>query len=331
MSPRISIIMSAWEKSGYLAETIDSLLNQSFVDFELIIIDDGLNRQSVDLIKNYQNKDARISFVENGSNIGLTRSLNKGIGIARGKYIARNDAGDISLPDRLLIQYNFLENNPEVFLCGTNAGYIDDKNNTFDSGFDHSSCDPDRVVKILPWNNCFTHSTIIFRQENIYYRDKFYYSQDYDLYLRLLSDGRKLVNLPDKLVYWRMAANSISFQKYHHQQLFSKQARNFYRQRVERGRDEYNQFEEKMILSLTHNSNGEALLLEELISKKLVSNEWSVAKDLYINNYGKLTNVSWVRKIFVGIVVYLPLLYLFYRKLKSIKKYYFLVNFKRKK
>ncbi|MDD4353774.1 MAG: glycosyltransferase family A protein, partial [Candidatus Nanoarchaeia archaeon] len=124
---RISVIMSAYNTERYIAEAIESILNQTFKDFEFIIIDDGSTDDSLKIIKRYVKKDRRIKLIHNKKNIGLTKSLNKGLKIAKGQYIARMDADDISLPQRFQIQYDFLEKNKDIFLIGTTAFLIDDK------------------------------------------------------------------------------------------------------------------------------------------------------------------------------------------------------------
>src|SRR5690606_1184748 len=111
------IILPAYNAEKYLAEAIESILNQSFKDFEFIIINDGSKDRTEDVILSYN--DPRIVYLNNEANLGLIDKLNKGFNIARGKYIARMDADDISSPERLYIQYQFLENNPDYVICSS--------------------------------------------------------------------------------------------------------------------------------------------------------------------------------------------------------------------
>jgi glycosyltransferase involved in cell wall biosynthesis len=109
INPQISVIMAVYNGEKYLAEAIESILNQTFKEFEFIIIDDGSKDNSLNIIKRYAKKDSRIIIIKNEKNMKLAWSLNKGLKIARGKYIARMDSDDISLTDRLEKQYYFLE------------------------------------------------------------------------------------------------------------------------------------------------------------------------------------------------------------------------------
>jgi len=117
MNPEVTVLMSVYNGSKYLAEAIESILHQSYTDFEFLIINDGSTDLSEKIIKSYN--DRRINYIKNNENIGLTRSLNKGLCLARGKYIARMDADDISMPDRFKEQVDFMEKNENVVACGT--------------------------------------------------------------------------------------------------------------------------------------------------------------------------------------------------------------------
>src|SRR3989337_2996755 len=113
---KVSVIMSVYNGERHLRESVDSILNQTFQDFEFIIINDGSKDQSKYILESY--KDERIKLIHN-KNMGLTKSLNIGISIAKGKYIARQDADDISEPERLKTQYDFMEANPGLGLIGS--------------------------------------------------------------------------------------------------------------------------------------------------------------------------------------------------------------------
>src|SRR5688500_9607984 len=122
-SPIISVVLPVYNSENYIKEAIDSILNQTFKDFELIIINDGSVDRSAEVIQAI--KDSRIVYVDQ-QNSGLAATLNRGIQMARGKYIARQDNDDISIPERLDMQVNFMENNPGVALLGTCAEIIDE-------------------------------------------------------------------------------------------------------------------------------------------------------------------------------------------------------------
>jgi glycosyltransferase involved in cell wall biosynthesis len=170
MKKKISIIMAVYNSENYLSKTIKSVLNQSFKYFEFIIINDGSNDNSRKIINKFKKDDKRIILIDNKENIGLTKSLNKGIKIASGKYIARIDSDDISLPDRLKIQYTFLEKNPKYFLIGGNIIIIDGKDEIIKK--ERKIINERKLCKFLENKNTISHSTIMFRNKNIYYRYK---------------------------------------------------------------------------------------------------------------------------------------------------------------
>ncbi len=118
-APAISVVMSTYNREKILPMAIESILNQSFRDFEFIIINDGSTDKTLDVLKKYASVDKRIKIIDNGTNKGLVHSLNIGMDLARGKYIARMDDDDISLPQRFLTQYNYMEENPETDVLGT--------------------------------------------------------------------------------------------------------------------------------------------------------------------------------------------------------------------
>lgn len=259
--PKISVIMSVYNSFNFLSESIESILDQTIDNIEFIIIDDGSTDNSQNIIKKYINKDSRIILINNDLNIGLTKSLNKGLKRARGKYIARMDADDISLPERLEKQYSFLENNPEVFLIGTNYQFID-RNGFHTPAFD-SIASHDNISNELVHRNCIYHPSIMFRnQENIYYREKFIYSQDYDLYLLLLTDAKKLKILSDKLIKYRYNPEAISQNQRTKQILFKLKAQEFYRQRVKYGGDKYKKFYPQKILNIDIDQTNNKQVLE---------------------------------------------------------------------
>ena len=114
--PKLSVIMPAYNAEKYIGEAIESILNQTFTDFEFIIIDDGSSDHTADIIKGFH--DERIRFIQNEKNSGVANTLNKGLELSQGEYIARMDADDISLPARFEKQVAFMEANPDVAVVG---------------------------------------------------------------------------------------------------------------------------------------------------------------------------------------------------------------------
>ncbi len=120
--PKISVVLPVYNGEKYLREAVESILNQSFEDFELILVDDGSTDSTPTIIKNFN--DSRIRTIRLNTNGGIVTALNKGLSAARGKYIARMDADDVSLPERLKKQYKFMENHPEIDVCGSWVRYF---------------------------------------------------------------------------------------------------------------------------------------------------------------------------------------------------------------
>ena len=239
--PKISVIMAVYNSAEYLGECIKGVLNQSFKDFELIMINDCSKDNSLEIMKKYQKKDKRIKIVNNRNNSGPAVTRNNGLNIARGKYIAVQDSDDFSLPNRLEVEYNYLEAHPSVFLVGSAAKVIfSGEKETFPAdaiyGIEENK---KRLVK----NNHVIHSSFMFRNNRkLRYREKFRYSQDYDLLLNVLSKGLNIDSINQKLIYYRINESGISSQKTAIQKFFGEKAQEFYHQRVKFGKDKYDSF-----------------------------------------------------------------------------------------
>ncbi len=252
LKTKVSIIMAVYNGEKHLHESINSILNQSFKDFEFIIIDDCSKDNSLKIIQGFKRKDSRIKIIKNKKNLKLPASLNKGLKIANGEYVARMDADDISLPERLKIQSSYLDHNKNVFLVG--GGVI----NINERGRELITLNPivnfKAIIKKLPNKNLFYHPTIMLRNEGVKYREKFLCAQDYDLYLNLLSERKNLANLPNILLKYRVGSESISAKSTIRQFLFANKAKEFYKERLNTGRDNYAKFK---ITDITCSEIGE--------------------------------------------------------------------------
>jgi len=208
MTPEVTVLMSVYNGEKYLKESIESILSQTFENFEFIIIDDGSLDDSNNLIKRY--KDPRIRLIENRKNIGLTKSLNIGIKEAKGKYIARQDADDQSLPRRLEIQLTFMKNNPEIGISGTWVKYlINGKHLIRKTDLNHN-----KIKSWLLFEPIINHPTFIIRRLYInnnhdFYDENFIFSQDYELLCKRSQDF-KLANIGKVLVYCNIHDKQIS-------------------------------------------------------------------------------------------------------------------------
>lgn len=198
VNPLISVVMAVHNGEQFICEAIDSILRQTFKDFEFIIIDDGSTDSTPALLKEYQNRDPRIYIKKFVQNQGLTICLNAGIQLARGKYIARMDADDISLPYRFEEQIKYLDEHPGVAALGTGFTLVDEVGNHI----------KDYIFSIYPevlkWNllfsNPISHPSVMLHRSVINeiggYDPQLRRAQDYDLWWRISFAGR-LGNLKD--------------------------------------------------------------------------------------------------------------------------------------
>ena len=197
----ISVIMSVYNGEKYIREAIESIIKQKFKDFEFIIVNDGSQDNSLEIIKSYNDK--RIKIINNEKNIGLTKSLNKALKIASGKYIARQDADDISLASRFEEQVSYLDKHQKVALLGTSIYRID--NNGKMVGKNIATAKP--TINDLFKINHFYHGSVMFKKEIVSqlggYNEQMRYSQDYEFWLRIANsfEVRNLMQLLYKFRY----------------------------------------------------------------------------------------------------------------------------------
>lgn len=204
--PKISVIMSIynqWDKAQ-LEEAVNSVLNQTFPDFEFIIYNDGSDQVVYEYLQKYTQQDERVILINNPVNHGLAYSLNTCIDVARGGYLARMDDDDICAPDRLRVQYEFMEEHPEISYVGCNAGLIDDK------GIWGVRTMPENPGKqaFLKYSP-FIHPTVMIRRcifdgKTAYRSSKeTWRCEDYELFMRLWKLGHRGCNIQQELFYYR--------------------------------------------------------------------------------------------------------------------------------
>ena len=244
MEPKITILMSVYNGEKYLREAIDSILNQTYKDFEFLIINDGSTDRTPKILQSY--KDQRIKIINNEKNIGLTKSLNKGLKIAKGEYIARMDADDISMAERLEKQVNFLDQKKNIGLVGTSHLKINEKGKILQPV--RTLTDEKELKEKLLVANKFYHGSVMFRKVCIdkvgFYREEFKSSQDYDLWLRI-ADYFEMRNIPEILYKWRVNIKSISVAKLGQQAKYGSLAIKLAKERKQFGKDRIQLFEEK--------------------------------------------------------------------------------------
>lgn len=221
--------MPAYNSGKYLKEAIDSILNQSFTNFELIIINDGSTDNTEEILNNYT--DERIKKLRHNSNLGNYPARNYAMRNAKGKYIAVMDSDDISKPDRLQIQFDYMEQNPDVGCAGFGAEIVNEKGNVI---CNHSFLmDYERVKSSLKICNPMIHSALILRasvlkQNNLKYDELFRYAADYELLTRLVQ-FTNVVKLPDIILQYRIHPNQISSTKANEQMDFSNIIKELYK------------------------------------------------------------------------------------------------------
>jgi glycosyltransferase involved in cell wall biosynthesis len=206
--PLISVVITVYNGILYLQEAIQSLLDQTFVDFELILLDDCSSDGSVDLIKSYT--DPRIKLVQNSKNLGIAMNTNLGLAIARGRYIAFMGHDDISLPERLQIQYGFMESNPTISICGswlqTFGRYEQVMTYPINNGL---------IKSKLLFSTTFGAPSVIIRKKDfvdnkLIFRHSYSYAEDYDIWVRAASIGLQSANIPQVLVKYRVHDTQVS-------------------------------------------------------------------------------------------------------------------------
>jgi glycosyltransferase involved in cell wall biosynthesis len=203
-SPLVSVVISIYNNDWFLVEALQSILNQTYSNFEILIVDDGSTDNSLELIHNFT--DERIKVITNQQNIGLTRSLQKAVRLSQGKYIARMDGDDISLIDRLRKQVDFLEKYQNIGIVGTPCILFDNDNPNI--GIYSVPSDDLEIRWRSLLTNPFAHPTIMFRKElvdtyDLNYDDSFSVAQDYELWTRFLK-YTKGANLTEPLVKYRI-------------------------------------------------------------------------------------------------------------------------------
>ena len=219
--PAISVLMAVYNApKNYLDAAIVSILHQSYRDFEFIIVDDGSDVAASKYLQSRAVGDERIRLLKLPANVGLTRALNAGLQLARGDYLARQDADDISEPHRLSAQLWFLAMHPDIDAVGTDAVLIDAGGNEFGV----MQIDPD--LKRLSRRNLLVHGSMLFRRRVFEqlggYDERMRLSQDYELYLRMIRlHGMRIGVMPEAHYRLRQHRDSLSSRRMFRQLYYS--------------------------------------------------------------------------------------------------------------
>jgi len=209
-NPRVTVLMSVYDSEKFLREAIESILTQTFTDFEFLIINDGSKDSSLKIINSY--KDPRIRLISR-ANRGLTFSLNQGLEIAKGEYIARQDSDDISVPERLKKEVDYLDTHPSVALVGSNYTVIDDNGDTLTTTTVFTEPNDLKLTQITC--NQYGHGSIMLRKSILkktgLYDKSVGYVEDYDLWTRI-SRVADIANIEESLYLYRRNADGVTRQ-----------------------------------------------------------------------------------------------------------------------
>ena len=210
MAPLVSVLMPVYKTAPYLREAMDSMLCQTFKDFELIVLNDCSPDNAEKILDAYD--DPRIIRYKGEKNVGLSNVLNVGIGMARGKYIARMDSDDISLPQRLQVQIDYLDKHTDVDLVSVGMQLFGARETTW-----IREQNVEKVKIEALFHSPVLHASSVWRKDSfeqygLRFRQEMVPSEDYDLWIRSLVKGLKLINLPDVLYKYRIHDAQATFQ-----------------------------------------------------------------------------------------------------------------------
>jgi glycosyltransferase involved in cell wall biosynthesis len=212
LKPMVTVVMPVYNAALYLKEAVDSILNQTFKDFELLIINDGSTDNSSQIIKSYGDK--RIKLVNNEVNCGIIKTRNRGLALSIGKYIAMMDADDISLPTRLEKQVKYLEQNKDVAVLATKLVLMSEKGD--EQGYwpeDFRTTTVSQINNTLPISNCIGQPTVMMRADivkSIGYNNAFLHNEDWGLWLNIISKGFVIAKLNEVLLKYRIHSTSTT-------------------------------------------------------------------------------------------------------------------------
>lgn len=212
--PTVSVLTCVLNGERWIAETVESILGQTFGDFEYIIVDDGSTDATPRILAGFAERDDRLIILANEKNRGIIYSNNRGVEAARGELIARTDADDISLPRRFERQVEYMRAHPDVACASSIIRMIDEQG--LHAGFwddDLNTVDPESIRRMLPSKNCIANSTSMARGDilkRFAYDTRLKINEDYDIWMRMAAEGLKLDKIAEVLVHYRVSALSFS-------------------------------------------------------------------------------------------------------------------------
>ncbi len=241
--PKVSVIMAVRNSEESVKRTVDSIIGQTFKDWEFVIVEDGSEDRTAEVLNNYIKKDSRIKVYHNKNRMERCYSRNLAMSKAVGEYIAIHDGDDVSLPDRLEKEVKYLDANPECYLVSSRA-YLEDENGR-KIGESWGMGKSGDVTKELEVRNRVVHSSLMFRNTGGYkYREKFLaHSEDYDLVLQIAADSHEIHLLNDFLIIYTTKKNLIYNDYLIKQIYFAEVAKYIYRKKKYEGEDVYDEID----------------------------------------------------------------------------------------
>lgn len=291
-NPLVSVIMPAYNVKKYIAEAIESILSQTYSNWELIIADDASTDTTREVVSNYVDKDLRIKLICLDKNSGPVIARNKAIGKSSGEYLAMLDADDVSLPDRLAKQVGFLEYNKDIDFVGSSAELIDENGETV--GRKTKPLTHEEIKFPLLLQTQFVMSSVILRKkafaEACGFDNAYLYAEDYDMWTKLLTLGKKCANIPKVLIQYRIQPQSVTHMS-HTQLIQERNALNINARCVAR----FMAIPKKDLVNMVNMINNKQLSVFELINalkwhrrlaqKYITSDVCAGAEAKYVKNF----------------------------------------------
>ena len=212
MVKSLTVLMSIYNGETYLATAIESILSQTFTNFDFLIVDDASTDKSSIILKKFARQDSRIKIITNKQNQGLAYSLARGVEAATTPWIARMDADDIAIRDRLAKQMQYIDEHPDIDILGSYALNVNDSGEIL--GERKVPIDHDNICQLI-WTNPLIHPTVIFRRSAILKIGSYHYKtrqripEDYNLWFRACAAGLQFANLPEPLIYYRFSQENF--------------------------------------------------------------------------------------------------------------------------
>ena len=210
--PLVSVLMPCYNAEAFLVEALDSVLNQTYRNLEVVLLDDGSKDQTKHIILEYAKRDPRIKPVFNESNLGLIRTLNKGLDFSSGDYIARMDADDVSLPDRIETLVNVLEADKSLDLASAGCYSLSESGRKMARVYP-KACTPKGLKFVCFFSTPVLHPCVLFRKSLMIddrFDEEYLHSEDYEIFSRLLLKGKRFVNIDEPLYMLRKNFQSVS-------------------------------------------------------------------------------------------------------------------------